>query len=742
MQADSLDVTPRAPIRDRPILLALVVALAVVGATLTAWLSGRMGVAMASLIGMDAAAAMSLIAAWRFTGARSVADGRQRRAFTMFALGCALWGAGAVPYSAFILTGGSPVEPGAWSQAGFALAYIPWFCGLWLLRQPILADGRRTLLDVGVVELGAFTIVGAGGAGLLWNTDVGVVDNAGLLAAAVADTLLVIAACNAVRRVSFTHRAFSMWLLAGTCLMLIADAGTAYAATRGPISWMAGSSIALYCVVFATFAIASGRPAGVRDATLSGERVTFAIAMTALALAGPCTFYGPDWLRWPMWIIVAVMAWRMLCMIERQRVPDRDPLTGMYELKPLLRHGARLINAATEAQPVAVVGVDLTAFGTWNSTHGFRAGDAVLKHLSELLVDLDTGPGVWGRVSSNRFSWIGVVDGPGEARRVARMICDAAADNRAGLAPRTGLAICPQDAVTPESARAAVREAMDAARDAGENLVAFDGGLMDGANPTGAPSASFRARRKRIAAIMDAPDALTPVYQPIVHMATLAVSGYEALTRVNAEPRLGPDQWITEAKRVGLGLEFEAECIRRALANRADLPAGAYLSVNSSPELVLSGRLDTLPPTGPLEWLMIEITEHEAVTDYGELGNRLDNLRGRGARVAVDDLGAGHSTLRHVMQMSPDFAKLDRSLVEGIDRDGAKQALVRSMVAFSNEVECSLVAEGVETPAEMQTLRGLGMDLGQGYLFQRPEPAIAPRLSEDRRRVIAAIRAA
>ncbi|MCB0881699.1 MAG: EAL domain-containing protein [Thermoleophilia bacterium] len=366
----------------------------------------------------------------------------------------------------------------------------------------------------------------------------------------------------------------------------------------------------------------------------------------------------------------------------------------------------------------------------------------MLKHLSELLVDLDTGPGVWGRVSSNRFSWIGVVDGPGEARRVARMICDAAADNRAGLAPRTGLAICPQDAVTPESARAAVREAMDAARDAGENLVAFDGGLMDGANPTGAPSASFRARRKRIAAIMDAPDALTPVYQPIVHMATLAVSGYEALTRVNAEPRLGPDQWITEAKRVGLGLEFEAECIRRALANRADLPAGAYLSVNSSPELVLSGRLDTLPPTGPLEWLMIEITEHEAVTDYGELGNRLDNLRGRGARVAVDDLGAGHSTLRHVMQMSPDFAKLDRSLVEGIDRDGAKQALVRSMVAFSNEVECSLVAEGVETPAEMQTLRGLGMDLGQGYLFQRPEPAIAPRLSEDRRRVIAAIRAA
>lgn len=108
----------------------------------------------------------------------------------------------------------------------------------------------------------------------------------------------------------------------------------------------------------------------------------------------------------------------------------------------------------------------------------------------------------------------------------------------------------------------------------------------------------------------------------------------------------------------------------------------------------------------------------------------------------MDDLGAGHSTLRHVMQMSPDFAKLDRSLVEGIDRDGAKQALVRSMVAFSNEVECSLVAEGVETPAEMQTLRGLGMDLGQGYLLQRPEPAIAPRLSEDRRRVIAAIRAA
>lgn len=125
---------------------------------------------------------------------------------------------------------------------------------------------------------------------------------------------------------------------------------------------------------------------------------------------------------------------------------------------------------------------------------------------------------------------------------------------------------------------------------------------------------------------------------------------------------------------------------------------------------------------------MLEVTEHDRVPDYSELAARLDGLRSRGARGAVDDAGARHSSLRHVMQLNPDFTKLGRSIVSGIDGDTAKRALVRAMLAFSTEMGYRLVAEGVERPEELETLREIGVDVGQGYLFPRPSPAMVASL--------------
>lgn len=332
-------------------------------------------------------------------------------------------------------------------------------------------------------------------------------------------------------------------------------------------------------------------------------------------------------------------------------------------------------------------------------------------------------PGIWGRIEADRFAWAGRVADAGEARAKAREIQRIATANLAGLPARTAYVVCPHEAGTGEKARAAVREALEAARSVPDGLVGYDGGLMEG-NAAAAPSASYEARHRAVSRVLADPGAVHSVFQPIVHLGTLDIVGYEALSRVEAEPRRGPDQWIHEASEVGLGIEFEAHCIRTALAVYNSLPPGVYVSVNASPQLVLDDGFTTLFPEGDLSWLLVEITEHHEVDDYAQLGARLDGLRARGARIAVDDVGAGHSTLRHVMQMSPDYAKLDRSLVQGIDGDPARRALVKSMVAFAHDVGLTLVSEGVETRAEYDELRGLGMQLGQGYLFQRPTSAL------------------
>jgi EAL domain-containing protein (putative c-di-GMP-specific phosphodiesterase class I) len=147
---------------------------------------------------------------------------------------------------------------------------------------------------------------------------------------------------------------------------------------------------------------------------------------------------------------------------------------------------------------------------------------------------------------------------------------------------------------------------------------------------------------------------------------------------------------------------------------------------------MLSHLLDEVLGDDRLDGVIFEITEHHHVADYAELANRLARLRGRGARVAVDDVGAGHSSMRHVMNLRPDFVKVDRWLVGGINLDSAKRALLRSLIALSAELSAELVVEGVETPEELAALRELGAETAQGFLFARPDRAFVDIPAETR----------
>ncbi|HLI58785.1 MAG TPA: EAL domain-containing protein [Solirubrobacteraceae bacterium] len=236
--------------------------------------------------------------------------------------------------------------------------------------------------------------------------------------------------------------------------------------------------------------------------------------------------------------------------------------------------------------------------------------------------------------------------------------------------------------------------------------------------------------RQRVGAVLEH-GRLRMVAQPVVELETGRVVGVEALARFPGTPSRAPDIWFREAAVVGLGLELEELAIRRALGMLDTLPGGLELGLNVSHELLLSGRLERLLEGHPSRRLLIELTEHAAFEDYAAFRDAMAPLRERGIRLAVDDVGAGFSSLRHVIELAPDRIKLDRLFTSGIDSDPARRAMAEALVGFAGRTGIGLVAEGIETKCELDVMRRLGVPLGQGFLIQRPtEPRAIPRLVE------------
>jgi EAL domain-containing protein (putative c-di-GMP-specific phosphodiesterase class I)/DNA-binding response OmpR family regulator len=238
------------------------------------------------------------------------------------------------------------------------------------------------------------------------------------------------------------------------------------------------------------------------------------------------------------------------------------------------------------------------------------------------------------------------------------------------------------------------------------------------AGPSIAGVRSLAATRARLRHVLAARQ-FHPVFQPIVEIETGTVVGFEALTRF--ADGTAPSDRFAEAAEADLGSEFELAAIAAALDDSRNLPKDLFLSVNASPAVVLDGnqrfRLLVRKATRPL---ILELTEHVPIEDYEALRAGIGRLGFDG--VAVDDAGAGYASLRHILELQPTFAKLDISLVRGIDTDELRQSLAAGLAYFALRTDCRLIAEGVESQAEADTLERLGVEFGQGYFFGRPEP--------------------
>jgi EAL domain-containing protein (putative c-di-GMP-specific phosphodiesterase class I) len=232
-------------------------------------------------------------------------------------------------------------------------------------------------------------------------------------------------------------------------------------------------------------------------------------------------------------------------------------------------------------------------------------------------------------------------------------------------------------------------------------------------------------------------EGLSMAVQPIVDVRTGAVHAYEALARFERHAGLGgPLDWFSLAQELGERARLERACLALGLALFARRPFGTSVSVNLSAPvllepataLMLSGKQGA---EHDLAGLIIEITEETLVHGDMNLAAAIDPLRARGAQLAVDDVGAGYSGLRQIMAVSPGYLKLDRSLITGIDHDNDRAALVGALAGYSEQVGALLVAEGVETQAELRAVKRLGVPLVQGFYLARPgEPWPEPGVAE------------
>lgn len=216
---------------------------------------------------------------------------------------------------------------------------------------------------------------------------------------------------------------------------------------------------------------------------------------------------------------------------------------------------------------------------------------------------------------------------------------------------------------------------------------------------------------------------LTVVLQAVVDLSTGEVEGVEALSRISGRGSTPPTEFFADAAAAGISREAELLAVRRALDMLGALPLGPWLALNVSPTTAASTELADLLRGHDRSRIVLELTEHTEVEEYDALVDALTRLRDTGVRIAVDDAGAGFSSFRHVVRLRPEIVKLDMSLVAGIDTDPVRRALVASLVSFSTSIGSLVIAEGIETRAELEVLTGLHVHLGQGYLLGRPRPA-------------------
>lgn len=220
------------------------------------------------------------------------------------------------------------------------------------------------------------------------------------------------------------------------------------------------------------------------------------------------------------------------------------------------------------------------------------------------------------------------------------------------------------------------------------------------------------------------------IYQPIYNLDSCSILGHEALCRGPQNSVLSsPDKLFTSADKHGLLYPLESLVREMSIRQFREFHLTSKLFLNLTPKIISepgfakgqTHRLVNHLGLHPSQ-IVFEITERHSISDFSVFRKALEHYREQGFQVAVDDAGAGYSSLQAIAEIHPDYIKLDMSLIRGIDTNTTKKALLETFVTFSQKINSSLIAEGIETEQELCEIRKLGITFGQGYLLSKPLP--------------------
>ena len=426
-----------------------------------------------------------------------------------------------------------------------------------------------------------------------------------------------------------------------------------------------------------------------------------------------------------------------------------DPLTGLPNrlfLLDRLRHGA------TAGVPGVLCYIDLDRFKDVNDHLGHAAGDQVLVEFAARLRTVARAEDLVARLGGDEFAVL--TQAPMTARQstaLAERIVQAAAnpflvrgphgDELVSLGASVGVAGSDaRQASSPSTIDSLLvhgDQAMYRAKSLGRSRVAhFGTDVADSVEHTDAVRARHQMERRLRHAIETG--GLTLHYQPVVALPSGRVTGVEALARWHDDElgQVPPDMFIPLAERTGLIVDLGRRVLQTACTEAAGWPTSPTgpaptVAVNVSPvQLAERGFVDdvtlALRRSGLEPWrLCLEITETAAITDLTATAARLSELRSLGVRLALDDFGAGHSSLTLLRMLPVHVVKIDRSFVSRVTTDTADAVLVRLVVEAAHSLGKEVVAEGVEHPDQARQLVAMGCDLAQGWLFGRPQPVSA-----------------
>ncbi|ANI38148.1 EAL domain-containing protein [Mycolicibacterium vaccae] len=353
----------------------------------------------------------------------------------------------------------------------------------------------------------------------------------------------------------------------------------------------------------------------------------------------------------------------------------------------------------------------------------FQDGMQVIEVLDGNAADLGVSPGQ--RYQMSESYCVRVIDG-----RLPAVIPDTSADQITAALPITrdsGLGAYVGVPVLGE-AGATVGMVCVVSREAKPDLAEEDlrivkqvadliGTLIDSPPGSADPTVEQRKAIRRVVSERD----FEVVFQSIHDASSGKVVGVEALARFPCEP-FRPDKFFEQAALQGLGIELETAIVGRVLTLIPQLPEDAFVAMNISPAAALAVPWHELLADVDPSRIVLEITEHDAIPNYGALDDALDTCRARGMRVAIDDVGAGFASFSHVLELAPEFVKIDQSITRHIDVDDARRRLAQAIAQFAGQIGATVIAEGVETQGELDAVVASGISWAQGYCLSRPKP--------------------